>query len=359
MAINKNTTLIFLIFSLSVLGGFSICFLAPQVSGDSISYLDSMSFLETREEVSGFAPNRLVTTFGGLQLIRLFSGVFGSVLGVWLSMNFIFYLLMGVAFYRLLLLIFESERTAFWGTLFLAGNYSALTFGLAYLMDVGGWAFYVFSLLFSFRYLKFGERREIILASVCVGLGGLFKEYALLGALPIAVILIWENWPSLIRIFKNSWLPALLALLPVGLVYWFIYSSFGYTYLDWLGNNSDYYTYKSRIAEYIKSFGSLLNMLGLIFAGGLWVLSKEWKKLEKENKIFLFAVFVSFLPIFFWPAITQRILFIAVPFVVLISSFLIKKYQKYWIVFLPVLALYLCLSFFMDSFLLNFINLPF
>lgn len=358
MSNNKNIILIILAISLLALCSLSIYFLHPRAIGDSISYLDSIKFLETGQLSPNFVPNRLTTTFGGLQIVRMFSWVFGSVLNVWMAMNIIFYFLLAIAFYRLLILIFENEKIALLGVLFLVGNYSILTFGLNYLMDIGGWTFYIFSALFSFRYLKFGDRKDIILASLCVGVGGLFKEYAFLGAIPIAIILIYENHNSIIEIFKKSILPAVIATLPIAFVYWYTYSYFGYTYLDWLGANEAYYIYSSRIIEYIKSFGSLTNILSFVFIGGLWTLYEGRNDFDEKTKIFIFSIFVSILPIFFWPAITQRILFIVVPFMVIVSSFIIKKYERYFYWFLPILALYILASFFMDSFILNFVNLP-
>lgn len=325
--------------------------------GDTTSYIEAINFLSGALEPSGLIFNRLITTFGGLQFIILLEPILG-LFGAWIFMNSIFYILICFVFYKIILTLFESRKTAILATLFLASNYAMLRFGLAYLMDIGGWAFYLISIYFTLRYIKYIYQRDLLLASFAVGIGGLFKEYAFLAIIPIAAILVYENRSSLLNLVKNSFTPALLAVGPIILVYVWAYFQFDYTYLDWLRVNQTYYLYNSRIVEYIKSLGSLLNVLGILFLGGLLVLWAEWTNIDSRIKLFLLSIFASFLPILFWPAITQRILFITAPFVIIVSSFLFKKYQKYWYVFIPVLLFYILINFFMDSHILPNVNLP-
>jgi hypothetical protein len=198
----------------------------------------------------------------------------------------------------------------------------------------------------------------LLFSAAFIGLGSLFKEYAFLAISPIAVMLIYENRASFKKIIQKAFLPAVFATVPIILVYLFAYLKFHYTYLDWFGANKVTYVYPSRIIEYIKSFGSLLNLLGILFLCGLYVLSKDFEKIEKRIKVFLLGVFLSFLPVFSWPAITQRILFITVPFVIIISSFFIKKYENKYLWFFALLSVYILASFFMDSFILKVVDLP-
>lgn len=333
--------------------------LNPQPQGDSFSYLEAIDFLKEGVKPEGLVFNRIITTFGGLWTIILLSGFSGSVLGSWFALNTFFYFLTAIVFYKILVLLFDEGKAAILGVFFFAGNYAILRFGLNFLMDLGGWTFYIFSLFFVLKYAKFGNKSDIMLASLMVGIGGLFKEYAFLGIIPIAAILIYENRNSFLNLLKAAALPSLVALIPIISVYLHAYFNFGYTYLDWFNTNQAYYHYDSRIIEYIKSFGSLLNFLGVLFAGGLVILIKERELLEPRIKLFLFSIFVSFLPVFFWPAITQRLLFISVPFVILVSCFLLKKQEKHWYTFIPILFAYIAASLFMDSFILKSVNLPF
>jgi len=61
-------------------------------------------------------------------------------------------------------------------------NYAMIVFALFELcVDVGGWAFYILSLYFTLRYSKTGDRKALLISAMFIGIGGLFKEYALSG----------------------------------------------------------------------------------------------------------------------------------------------------------------------------------
>jgi hypothetical protein len=358
-------TIIFLVGLVALMTLFTL-FLGPHILGDTPSYVQALHVLSGSSPDSGFIPNRLLTTFGALELVRFFGAIFGSVYAGWFFLNLIFYFAASCTLYALIRRVTASQAAACLGALFLAGNYGFLLFGPNFLMDIGGWSSYVFCLYFIWRYAETKSPRWIMWSAACVGLGGLFKEYAFLGGAAIAAYLIIEAIRNA-RASSASWkkpvgllvCAGVIALIPVGILYTYIYHRFGYTYLDWLGFNASYYTYRSRILEYIKALGSLYNLLAILVIGGAVVIVRNWRAISTETKAFLAAVLVSFLPVFYWPAITQRILTITVPFGVLIASFLIKKYERCWWVFTIVLVLYILATFFMDSYLLRAVNLPF
>ena len=338
-------------------------FLGPHVLGDTPTYTQAIGVLSGGAPGTGFIPNRLLTTFGALELVRFFGAIFGGIYSGWFFLNLIFYFAASCALYALIRHITGSQAAACLGALFLAGNYGFLLFGPNFLMDIGGWSFYIICLYFVWRYAESKQPRDIMLAAVMVGIGGLFKEYAFLGGAAIAAYLIIEA----IRNARSSCLKSVgllagagaIALIPVGILYAYIYHRFGYTYLDWFGSNAEHYVYHSRIIEYIKTLGSLYNLLAILVIGGAIVIIRNWRLISAETKAFLAAALVSFLPVFCWPAITQRILTITVPFSVLIASFLFRRYERRWWAFAIVLALYVLATFFMDSYLLKAVNLPF
>jgi len=81
--------------------------------------------------------------------------------------------------------------------------------------------------------------------------------------------------------------------------------------------------------------------------------------MNNKKLVFIFSVLLSSAPAILWPGITQRVLFMVVPGLTILACFFIKKYEKYWYAFVPILALYVLSSFFMDSFILKAVNLPF
>ncbi|MHB1316302.1 MAG: glycosyltransferase family 39 protein [Minisyncoccota bacterium] len=335
-----------------------ILFLKPVVAGDGITYRDSISFIQTGDKTTDFSPNRLLTTVGGLYVIIFLSKIFGSVLSAWFFMNAVLYVLLVYVFYKIIFILHKDKRVALVSSLFLAFNYGLISFGVNFLMDIGGWFFYVLSLYFTLNYSWSHERKYILLASSAVGIGLLFKEYAVLGVIPVAVFLVYENFRSVSDMVKKSIIPALFALVPSLLLYLYIYIKFDYTYLDWINTNAERYGNINRVVQYIKCFGSLLNLLIITCIGGLYQIWKERMIIEKRILIFIVASIVSFLPLFLWPGITQRVLFVSVPAIIILSSFFIKRYIQYKWVWVFILLLYFVINFTMDSFILSFINLP-
>ena len=363
MVANEGKFFWIFIVIISIVCFSSISTFKPVIDGDGLSYVEAIKVLQGGNIPAQFVPNRILTTFFGLDSVILFSKIFGSIEAGWLILNISFYFILNIIFYKLILLIFKSEKTAFLASLFLATNYATISFGLDYWMDIGGWLFYILALYFSLNYFQTGERKSLLYSALSVGTGGLFKEYAFLGVIPIAVILIYENWPHLMAIIKKSFVPALFTLIPILIVYIFVYQKFDYTYAAWFSFNAGYYTYSSssKIIEYFKSFGSLYNFLAFLVIGGGYYFIRQQKKLvsEKRTVFFILSVVASALPSFVWPAITQRIIFITVPAMIVIASFLFKKYEKYWWVFLPILILYIIANFTMDAYILPNFNLPF
>lgn len=360
---NKSKTIISVVLLMVFLAGFSINFLRPGLSDDSQIVLATIDYFDTGAISSYFWPVRLITSSLYVTLILLVSKIFNSVLFSWLLLNSIFYILAGTFFYLILEKIFNNKKTAIIGALFLSANYAIVVSGLSYLVDIGAWFFYILCLYFLSFYVDRHENKWLLLSAVSVGVGGLFKEFAFQGFIAIFVILLYENYRNPLKFVKKIFLPATLAFLLAFLTFAYVFFRFDYTYLDWFKTAQLAVSYKSRIIEYIKSIGSLLNFLIPFFLAGIYYFWKSLKGKEVliENKYlpYVFAVIISALPAFIWPAITQRILFIIVPSVVIISCFCIKKLDKFWYVFIPIILVYYSASLYMDSFVLKFVNLPF
>lgn len=359
---NNNEYILFAFLFLIILLSFLI--LKPKVAGDGFDYLNSINFLENGQKYIDFLPNRILTTFGGLTSVIFLSKIFRSVTFSWIFINTIFYFLFNFLFYKIVLSIHKNPTVALVSTLFLATNYALISFGLNFLMDMGGWFFYLLSVYLVWKYLETDLRKYILWASVSVGAGLLFKEYVVLGTIPIATVLSYQNFNSdsflysLKKIFLNSIVSALLALTPIIILYICVYVKFHYTYIDWLNTNNERYGDFNKVVEYIKSYGSLLNIFGLVFLGGVYSFLNQFKNLDKRIKLYTVAVILSVAPMFIWPGITQRVLFVSVPVINIISSFFIKKFENRIYLFIPIMAVHFLLNIYMDSFVLNFVNLP-
>src|SRR3989344_1473373 len=168
-------TLLILIVWASVL-----VILPPRWTGDTPSYEQSMEVLQTGVVPDGFVPNRILTTYLGLQTVLLFASGDGDIRAAWVVMNSIFFFLSCFFFYKIIFELYGKWNVAVFGMLLLATNYALIRNASDYVMDVGGWAFYIMALYFSLLYIKRDDFRYGMYAAVAVGIGAFFKEYAFL-----------------------------------------------------------------------------------------------------------------------------------------------------------------------------------
>jgi hypothetical protein len=178
-----------------------------------------------------------------------------------------------------------------------------------------------------------------------------------------------ENWGYFSKFIKKLFLPTVISFGPFLIVSAIIFLNFDYSFLNWFKNNSDMYVYHSRTLENIKSLGSLYTLLVPMVIGGFYYFLKDSFKikvhtnnsftLSKEHIMYVIIFIVSALPVFIWPAITQRILFLTVPGAILIASYFMKRFDKYLNWFIIPLIFYLIIGLTMDSFILTHINIPF
>ncbi len=346
---------------LAALLAFSVLHFTAGLAGDTPTYIEAMRVMKTGEIPAAFMPNRILTNFLGLHLILWVGSIIG-IFHAWRLLNLFFLVVSGVLFYHIVLDLFESKKTALLAGLFLVSNYAFVVFGPLYLMDAPGNAFFMLSLFFTARYAKGGKRSAILLAAGAIGLGALFKEYALFGIIPIAGMLIGQNYRKPLDVFKKAWLPAVIALVPFLCVSLLVYLRFDFTYANWFAFNQEHIgvLYKSRTSEFIKSFGSLLTFLIPLFLGGLYLFIKKGKELfpDPNLRIFLLSSLLVGVPFLFWPGITQRVSFVTVPGIILFASVLFSYFEEYWYLFLIVLAPYIFASFSMEAILLK-VTLPF
>ncbi|MEI6843437.1 MAG: glycosyltransferase family 39 protein [bacterium] len=288
----------------------------------------------------------------------LLNTIFHNIKISWIFMNMFMYVVAGMFFYSLSKKIFKHSVVSFLITLFLVTNYAIIIFGLNYLMDMGGWMFYIVSLYVTYKYLDSEEEKWLWISAVLIGIGGLFKEYSFMGYIPLFGSIIFLYWKDYIKILNKVFWTGFIAFGPMVIMNVYSYVAYDYTYLSWFGVQGITYVYKSRIIEYTKALGSLYNFGWFIFLGGLYYFVKELKNIRKnKNVLFVSFVILSALPVVLWGAITQRVLFIGIPATVLISGLYIEKINKKWYIIAPILTLYIICTYFMDSYILGHISL--
>ncbi len=361
---------------LIAIASLSLYFLPHILQGDAISYVDAAKAYAgnihldinlppgplTRETVTPeiVAVHRMLTSTLGIEILRFFAWITGSFEVGWLVMDT--FLLFGgsIALYLLLARFYESESVAFIGGLFFAGNYSMLSQGMGYFMDIGGWFFYLLALLLVYLYIESSNYRMLVVAALIIAFGGLFKENAYMACIPIGVILLFEHYRTPLAFLARSVPLALIVALPAVVQHIHIYREYGYTYSYWVNLSQDFYEYDSVLVEYFKSFGSLLTFLAPVALLGAYEFVRRFNDpwLTHKKKVFLVSVLASSIPAVLWPAITQRVLFLTVPGLILLAGLCIKRFERYWYAFIPLIALYLLAALTMDSFILDYVNLP-
>ncbi len=364
----EHFSLQFIVFlvSLIILASISLFILPHKIDGDAVTYVDAIKVLNgapLNEEIGmhDYVIHRIMTTFLGLQVINGLSFIFGSIEVAWLFWAAILYFFVNIIFYKLLFKMFDNEKVAAIGGLFFAANYAMVIFGLTYFMDIGGWTFYILSIYFLYLYIDSDTPKWLWIAALTMAIGGFFKENALFAYIPLFFVVLYEHRSSLDSFVKKIVPLSLITFVPTIIHQYIVYIVYGENYFHWIKINHTVYVYKSRIIEYIKSFGSLLNFLIPISFFGLFpfIRSIKNRSFDLKRVVFLIGVFISSLPAVMWPGITQRVLFMVVPGLVMLACFFIKKYDRYWYIFAIIIFIYATLSLLMDSFVLNFVNLPF
>lgn len=341
----------------------TLIFLPPRVSSDTLTYDQALDVLQTGIVPDGFVPNRILTTYLSLQTILLFSSGDGDIRAAWIVMNSIFFFLCCFFFYKIVLELFEKKHIALFGMVLLSTNYVLIRNASDYVMDVGGWAFYIMALYFTLRFIKTDDFRFGFYAAIAVAIGCFFKEYALLGLIALVCAILYQHRQNIRKITKEIILVGTIVFIPLILFYTAIYFKYHYSYFNWFlyaheSSQSYYASFTERIIEYIKTFGSLYTFGWFLFFVGLYyLLRKKDPVINTLQKSYIVFMGISALPIFVWPFITQRLLFPVVPFLIIVSCLFLLKYERKIFYFVPLLILYIITNFAMDAYVLPLVNI--
>ncbi len=351
---------------LLILGILIVClvslYLHPfWLTGDTPTYIKSVEFLKGGLADKDFLPFRIISTYLALNLLILGEKLFGNIFWAWTIMNSVFYIIAGYYTYKIILELYGSERAALLGMFLIIGNYAVVIHGLAFALDMGGWALYLASAYLSLKYLKTKEEKFVLLSGVVIGIGSLLKEYAL-GGFPILLgSVILSNYGDWKKMVKLSSIVATLSFLPALILHFFVYLKFDYTYLDWYREQRFQYGgiyYNNRIVEYIKSFGAVYGVGWFFFLNSLYLLIKtKFLLIGKRELSFLLLLFLSASPLWFWPGIVPRTVFIMIPFAVALSALTIKYYENRWYLFVFPVAIYIAWSYLLDGYIFNLMNI--
>jgi len=355
---------VLLAFTLVGIASFSIYALKPVPAdrygheGGDGSYWLSMDLVETGQHSPDFLANRFVTGSAFIFSVVTIEKVVGNREVAWLLLNSLFYIGLCLCFYALATRVLQDKRVAFLSTLLLALNYATVVFGLSYGADASGWFFYVVALYCSFRYITSKQQAWLWAAAALIGVGGLFKEYALCAYVVVAgSICIVERgkWLRLAGLVAATGMIAIAPFLLANLGTWLL---FHYSYLNWWAYNQTRQSIypDSRLDEYIKVLGSLYNVAWIFGLGGLIIFWRRRKEVRHNTTLqFIILVILSSMPVLVWPPF-QRVFFITAPAFAIVAGLFFKRVTRYWLL-LPIFVAYALFAYLLDAYIFKMVNI--
>jgi hypothetical protein len=330
-------------------------------AGDAPGYLQAMQVMNgTIAAPENFTPNRILTTFLSTGSVSVLGGITGDYFVSWYFINSLYFFGLAIVSFLLFRRLTGSDIGSILGALFVAGNYDVLVFGLAYLMDITGWFWFMLSMLFLAMYADTSSRRHLWFAVLAAGVGGLFKEYAYVAFGPIALYMVWESLPwkgmaaPLMLVRKNVVLVA-AAVVPTILVHFGVYLIYGYTYFDWYGMNTSTFAFEGWLENSARSYLVILSfMLPIAIVGAMQIIKRR-ALLGARRATFIAVFAIPAFAMLAWPIITERLVFLVVPVAALFAAFAIARYERQWVWFALALILYIALAIKTDGWILNYL----
>ena len=320
-----------------------------QLNGDAPSYLAAMQLIQGQdydqnflgEETELMLKTRILTTPAMLYFSILAGRIFGGEYQGMFFINLIFYFLIIWVFYELVKAIYKDQRVALIASVLFFANYCLINYGITYRTDLGGWFFFILAAFLAIKYFNNPQNRKFFFLSILASsVGVLFKEYGALGLVPLIILILFLPLTLWQKIKQSIKVAVLFSILPV-LYYVFVYLKFGFSYLDRYLYAIDATIYNTQQPGINWSIILLIKVLGWLFLIGwpifLYGLYQEYKNFDSKRFKVLLALLPSSLAFLAWPGLTQRIAFIFVPLLSMVSAFGLSKLKNKYVVILLLL----------------------
>ncbi len=319
--------------------------------GDTVSYHDSIKFILGQGEAKDFVLTRMLTSPLMLCLSAFFSFFTKGLYSGMMAVNLIFYFLIVFVFYFFVYEIYESKKISFWATILFASNYYLINPDNAYLVDFGGWFFMILASYFAVRYYKEKIDKYYYFSIFSSVIGFFFKEFGALGLLTLFSLILLSDFTWKEKIKKILGGGLFFAILPVA-YHIFFYLKFDFTYFGWYAFNTQYLNKNHNFIVLIKVLGWVYSVGWLIFFYGI---RQEFRHFDKTRFKILISLLPASLAFLIWPGFAQRVSFILVPFLTMISGRGLEETNKYLAILFVII--YIVFNYNIPN-LINIINLP-
>ena len=329
-------------------------------------FSDTDVYVSTIKSLSG-DPSVLLSKTA---LIKPFYMVIGTLFHSFLDpekslilQNIIFYFLSALLIFLIVRKIYNNERQSFYSVVLYSAAYPMLAYGLAAIIDTGGWFFYLLCIWLSLALIKNVNLKRVFLIGIIAGLGMLFKESV--AAFPIfffsftALVLNIaprEKIKTFCIFSAGFFIPIIISNLIIYKL--FSYSMFGDFLISWqtVADNhpkGSFYSY--------SFFRIAIEIARVFFLGWIFVVLgaiKEYKEKNKERYKFILALILPSLSFLLWSFPHNRMAFISAPLIVLLGSFGLirtgKNTKMNIFIELSCLVLYVAVNYFFLVFLLSY-----
>ncbi len=286
-------------------------FLQPYVTpfvSDSEQYVETAKYFKG-EDVQIFGQRMLKPLMPFLAAAG--SNFFGDIGISFKFINSILYFFIGFLVFKIIKLLFDSDKMAFWGSLLFLSAYPMLEYGIAVMTDISGWFFFVWSIYLTLLFLRQPSNKLIIFNALVSAAGSLTRESGIMGALFFIICLFFIFKGNIAQKLKYLFVFCAISALPFLAWQIFVYIKFHYTYYDWLfiynkeGQPADKY--------FAQFFRVLIKSLAATFLIG-WAFVvlglAKIKEMSKDNLKIIAALILPSFSFIFWFAASSRLFYI-------------------------------------------------
>ncbi|OGY48540.1 MAG: hypothetical protein A3B89_00465 [Candidatus Buchananbacteria bacterium RIFCSPHIGHO2_02_FULL_40_13] len=319
------------------------------LNGDAPSYLAAMQLIQGQdydrnflgEQTELMLKTRILTTPLMLYSSILAGWFFGGEYQGLFFINLIFYFLIIWVFYELVKTVYGDQRVALIASVLFFTNYCLINYGITYRTDLGGWFFFILAMFLAIKYFNNPKNKKFFYLSILASsVGVLFKEYGALGMAPLGLLILFLPWSWWQKVKKLIITVILFSILPAW-YYIFVYLKFGFSYLDRYLYAVEATIYNTQQPDINWSIILLIKVLGWLFLIGwpifFYGLYQEYKNFNSQRFKILLALLPASLAFLIWPGLTQRIAFIFVPLLSMVSAFGLSKLKDKYVIILLLL----------------------
>lgn len=274
------------------------------------------------------------------------SYIFGNIYAGMLFHNLIYYFLFIFLFYKFALLIFKSDKIAFFSTIFLVAQFNTFnSLGISYLTDVAPMFYMLLASYFAIKYYDSKNNKYYYYCIIASVVGMFYKETGPLGMLTLGMVILFERSAWSIKIKKILKAAILFLILPIiyHISFYFIYN---YSYFDWY----NYVVFRfgnigPTNIERVKLF--TVNMFRLFIVAWPVIIYgiTKIKKLSWREIVILLSFIPASLTFIIWPALSIRILYVFVPLGSLLAGYGLYKINRNIFVY-AIIVLYILSNYF-------------